>query len=140
MATATKKRITHIVRKPFSGSGVNYKRGQCVDPSGWRLAHRLEEQGSIVLIPDQVDPIQSKDGRWWETEALARAADVATGLAIEELTEETAGAAIVEPAVLPSTEKYPQRLARGQYLLSNGEEFKGSRATAVKVEAELHRK
>jgi len=138
MATATKKRITHVVRKVFSGSGVNYKRGQCVDPSGWRLAHRLEEQERIALIPRQVEPVQSKDGRWWETETLARAADVATGQAIEELTE--TNSAVVETTMPPSTEKYPRKLERGLYLLSNGEQFKGSKATAVKVEAELRRK
>ena len=139
MATATKARVTHVVRKVFSGSGVNYKRGQCVDPSGWRLAYKLEEQGRIQVLVDSLEPVQSVDGRWWETEALARAADAAVGLVEEEVPEEEK-----EPETSSPEEGdaggYPRWLARGRYLLSNGEEFKGSKAIAETLEADLHDK
>ena len=121
--------VTHIVRRRMG----KYRPGQCVDPSDWRNTRNLEVQNHITPIPATVKPKKAKDGTLWVSAALADAQDARSGSghSLPPVVESGASSDLEDGV------KYPVKVERGVYRLSDGTTVQGSLKTAKLAETEL---
>lgn len=108
--------LTHIVVRQFNDGGVERLPGEAVNAMSWRWAHKLEEQGRLRPLSSGIDPVKSKDGRFW----------------VDRKTAESHSQQVAD--VL---DEYPVNAGRNKWRLSDGTVVNGSKATATAHQKEI---